>query len=81
MMRKASVVLGQTLLVPARISVRPEKVGAHVVIGAVHFPSSGCKVCDNLRTYEPGGACYKKGLHVASRFVMWVASLEPDSSL
>jgi hypothetical protein len=44
----------QAPLVPARVSLRAEEVGAHIIVYAVDLPTQPAKIIDHLRTDQAG---------------------------
>lgn len=44
----------EPLLIPARVSLRPEEVGTHVVVNAMHLPAKLAEIIDDFGTDEAG---------------------------
>ena len=51
----------QTTLVPSGVSARPEEIGAHVVVHAMHLPTELAEVGDHFRADESGGTGDEEG--------------------
>jgi hypothetical protein len=51
-MCKAIAFTRKPILVPTRVSVGPEKVGAHIVVHAMHSPTQTVEVVHHLRANE-----------------------------
>jgi len=50
----------EPLLVPARVTLRSEKIGPHVIINAVDFPSALAKVVNHLGANKTGGTRHEQ---------------------
>ena len=60
---EVGVVGQQAPLVPARVAVRPEKVGAHVVVNAVNLPAALAIFAHYFAANEPTRARYEDFFH------------------
>ena len=49
----------QTLLVPARIAVRPEEIGPHVIVNAMDLPTQFIEIRYHFRADKPARASYQ----------------------
>ena len=55
MVREAFADALEPPLIPARVALRTEKVGPHVVVHAVDFPAQRVEMLRDFRTYESAG--------------------------
>jgi hypothetical protein len=53
----------EALLIPARVAAGAEKIGAHVVVHAVDFPTELAEMDDNFRANETGRAGDEQFVH------------------
>ena len=60
------MLLDETMLIPAGVAVRPEKIGTHVVVDAVDLPAKAAKVIDEFRSDKTGGTGDEQGIHLVS---------------